>query len=143
MSLSRRKSTTRFGVSPFPRRKVTIFIGRETTTHILPTKINENKFAKVSSTNKNYSFRIINHSTTKINQQATSNKATIPSVPSPLKWTLAGSTVPELLSEESSDGCARVGDTSISSSLWPWLRCYTSQPFRDRRRPGSGREISS
>ena len=37
------KSTTRFGWSAFFRRQVTIFIGRETKTHILPTKINEKK----------------------------------------------------------------------------------------------------
>ena len=43
VSLSRGKSTTRFGWSPFFRRKVTIFIGRETKTHISPTKINEQK----------------------------------------------------------------------------------------------------
>ena len=35
-----------------------IFIGRETENHILPTKINEHKFAKVSLSNKNFSFRI-------------------------------------------------------------------------------------
>ena len=44
---SRRKATTRFGVSPFFPRKVTYFIGRETKTHILPTKINDKKFAEV------------------------------------------------------------------------------------------------
>ena len=44
--------------------KVTIFIGRETETHIVPTKINETKFAKVSSSYNKYSFRIIIHSTT-------------------------------------------------------------------------------
>ena len=38
---------------------MTIFIGRETKTHILPTKINEKKIAKVSPSNNNYSFRII------------------------------------------------------------------------------------
>ena len=62
VSLSTGKSTTRFGRSPFFRRKVTIFIGCETKTHILHTKINE-KFAKVSSSNNNYSFRKIFHST--------------------------------------------------------------------------------
>ena len=41
VSLSLGKSTTRFAGSAFFRRKVTIFIGRETKTHILPTKINE------------------------------------------------------------------------------------------------------
>ena len=41
VSLSRGKSTTRFAVSRFFRRKVSIFIGRETKTHILPMKINE------------------------------------------------------------------------------------------------------
>ena len=40
-SLSRGKSTTRFAGSAFFKRKVTIFIGRETKTHILPTKSNE------------------------------------------------------------------------------------------------------
>ena len=46
------------GVTVFQIR-VTIFIRRETKTHILPTKINE-KIAKVSLSNNNYSFRIIN-----------------------------------------------------------------------------------
>ena len=41
VSLTRGKSTTRFGCHRFFRRKVTIFIGREIKTHILPTKINE------------------------------------------------------------------------------------------------------
>ena len=59
VSLSRGKSTTRFGWSAFFRRKVTIFIGRETKIHILLTKINENKNAKVSRSNNNYSFRIL------------------------------------------------------------------------------------
>ena len=59
VSLSRGKSTTRFGVSPFFRRKVAIFIGRETKTHISPTEINEKKIAKVSPSNNNYSIRII------------------------------------------------------------------------------------
>ena len=59
VSLSRGKSTTRFGWSSFFRRKVTIFIGRETKTHILPTKMNEKKIAKVSPSNNNYSFRIL------------------------------------------------------------------------------------
>ena len=59
VSLSRGKSTTRFGVSPFfSKEKVTIFIGRETETDFLPTKINEQKIAKVSRSNTNYSFRI-------------------------------------------------------------------------------------
>ena len=43
VSLSRRKSTTRFAGSRFFRREVTLFIGHETTTHILQTKINEKK----------------------------------------------------------------------------------------------------
>ena len=38
VSLSRSKSTTRFG---FFRRKVTLFIGRETKIHIFQTKIDE------------------------------------------------------------------------------------------------------
>ena len=33
----------------FQRRKVTIFIGRETKTHTLPTKINENKIREGQS----------------------------------------------------------------------------------------------
>ena len=51
----------------FFRRKVTIFIGRETKTHISPTKINEQKFAEVSSSCINYSFRKVGHSTTTTN----------------------------------------------------------------------------
>ena len=39
VSLSQRKPTTYFGRSRFFRRKVTKFIGRETKTHILPTKM--------------------------------------------------------------------------------------------------------
>ena len=66
VSLSRGKSTTRFGRSAFYIRKVTIFIGRETKTNILPTKINEkNSLRPASPSNNNYSLRIIyNHSTT-------------------------------------------------------------------------------
>ena len=41
------------------RRKVTKSIGRQTKTRILPTNINENKFAKVSPLINNYSFEII------------------------------------------------------------------------------------
>ena len=51
------------------RRKMAIFIEGE-TKHILPTKTNE-QFAKVSPSNNNYSFSILNHSTT-----ATSNQQT-------------------------------------------------------------------
>ena len=40
------------------RGKVSIFIGREAKTHILPTKINE-KIAKVSRSKNNSSFRIM------------------------------------------------------------------------------------
>ena len=63
VSLSLGKSTTRFGGSPLFRRKVTFFIGRETKIHIFLTKIDE-KIAKVRPSDNNYSFRIINHSTT-------------------------------------------------------------------------------
>ena len=35
----------------------------------------------------------------------------------------------------SSDDCAR----SRSRSLRPWPRCYTTQPYGDRRKPGPGR----
>ena len=41
--LSRRNRQPVLGGNRFFRRKVTIFIGRETKPHILPTKINENK----------------------------------------------------------------------------------------------------
>ena len=58
VSLSRGKSTTRFGRSPFFRRKVTIFSGRETQIHTHPKKIDE-KIDKVSRSNNNYSFRIV------------------------------------------------------------------------------------
>ena len=37
---------------------MTIFIGRETKIHIFQTKIDENKIAKVSPSNNNYSFSI-------------------------------------------------------------------------------------
>ena len=47
------------GGNRFFQRKGTIFIGRETKPHILPTKMNEKKIAKVSPSNNNYSFRII------------------------------------------------------------------------------------
>ena len=57
MSLSKGKSTPHF-CHLFFRRKVTIFIGGETKTRILPTKINE-KFAKVSRSSHNCSFRIV------------------------------------------------------------------------------------
>ena len=66
------------GVSLFPVIKVAMFIGRETKTHILPTKIT--KIAKVNLSNQTYSFRIINHSTTKQpkqpNNQTTHNQTT-------------------------------------------------------------------
>ena len=57
MCLSRGKSTTRFGEAPIFRRKETIFIGRE-KTHILQTKINEKKIAKVSPFVNKYVFKI-------------------------------------------------------------------------------------
>ena len=41
VSLPRKINNPCFCVSPFFRRKVAIFIRRETKTHILPTKINE------------------------------------------------------------------------------------------------------
>ena len=52
-----RKINNPFWEVTFFRRKVTNFIGREAKTHILPTKINE-KIAKVSPSNNNYSFKI-------------------------------------------------------------------------------------
>ena len=58
VSLSRGTSTTRFGVSPFIRRRVTIFTGRETKTHILPTKINETKSQRSALLTIFFSFRI-------------------------------------------------------------------------------------
>ena len=57
--LSPRKSTTRFAGHRFFRGKVTIFIGRETKTHILSTKINETIRQGQSPS------RVINHSTTR------------------------------------------------------------------------------
>ena len=48
---------------PVFRRKVEIFIGRETKTHIFTDENQRKKFAKVSPSNNNYSSRIINHST--------------------------------------------------------------------------------
>ena len=57
VSLSRGKSTTRFAVSPFFRRKVTIFIGRETKTHIFRRKSTK-KIGQVSPFINNYSFRM-------------------------------------------------------------------------------------
>ena len=56
VSLSRGKPTTRFAGSTFLRRTVTIFIGRETKTHILQTKLNEK--IEVSLSNNNYSLTI-------------------------------------------------------------------------------------
>ena len=58
VSFPRKINNPFWGGNRFFRRKVTIFIGHETKTHILPTKINE-KIAKVSPSNNNYSFRII------------------------------------------------------------------------------------
>ena len=63
VSLSQGKSTIRFAGSPFFLRRVTIFIGRETKTHILPTKINEKK-AKVSPFINAYSCNNNNTTTT-------------------------------------------------------------------------------
>ena len=76
MSLSQGKSTTRFGVSRFFKGKVTIAIGRETKTHILPTKINK-KIAKVNTFINNYSCRTIspfNTQHTTHTQQTSKNK---------------------------------------------------------------------
>ena len=53
-------------------------------------------------------------------------------------WTPLSSPVQELHSEESSDDCARGGDTSSSRPLRPWPRRYTTPPKGDRRRPGPG-----
>ena len=57
-------------------------------------------------------------------------------------WTVASSPVQVLHSEESSDDCARGGDTSSSRSLRPWPRTSTTPPYGDRRRPGLGRRIT-
>ena len=48
----------------------------------------------------------------------------------------------ELPSGESSDDCARGGDTSSSRWLRPWPRSNTTQPHGDTRRPGPGRRIT-
>ena len=58
VSLSRGKSTTRFGWLSFFRRKVTIFIGRETKNTHFNDENQLKKIAKVSPSNNNYSFRI-------------------------------------------------------------------------------------
>ena len=58
------KSTTRFGRSAFFRRKVTIFIGRETTTHILLTKINEKNSPRSAPLTIIFLLEKYNHSTT-------------------------------------------------------------------------------
>ena len=63
VSLSRGKSTTRFWWSAFFRRKVAIFIGRETKTHFTDEN-QRKKIAKVSTSDNNFSFRIIHQSTT-------------------------------------------------------------------------------
>ena len=56
---------------------MTFFIEHETKTHVSQTKINEKKFAKVSTCNNKYSFRIIHQTTTNNNkQQQTHNKHT-------------------------------------------------------------------
>ena len=47
------------GSNRFSEEKWPFFIGRETNTHILPTKMNEKKIDKVSPSNNNYCFRII------------------------------------------------------------------------------------
>ena len=57
MCLSQRKSTTNFGRSPFFRKEVAFFFGRDTKTHIYKKKIDEQK-------NRNFSLRIVNNSTT-------------------------------------------------------------------------------
>ena len=64
VSLSRGKSTTNFWVSPFFLRKVTIFIGRETKTYILPTKINRRKLLRSAHLTTIILLEYYNHSTT-------------------------------------------------------------------------------
>ena len=58
------------------------------------------------------------------------------------RWIQAGSPS-ALLSDASSDDCARGGDTSSSRSLRPWPRPLTAQPHGDRRRPVPGRRRAS
>ena len=58
VSRSRGKSITRFAGSPFFTRKVTIFIGRETKTHIVPTKMNEKNSLRSADLTINSSFRL-------------------------------------------------------------------------------------
>ena len=58
VSLSRGKSTTRFAVLPIFRRKVTIFIGRETKIHIFRRKSTK-KIDQVCAFINNYSLRFI------------------------------------------------------------------------------------
>ena len=77
-----------FAVSPFFRRKVAIFIGRETNTHILTDENQRKKFAKVSPSNNNCSFRMINHSTA---TTTTTTRLTL------LTWERGGSVASQVL----------------------------------------------
>ena len=116
VSFPRKINNPFFGVTFF-RRKVTIFILRETKTQIFS---GENR--------RKTSLR--------------SNKMSIPSVPISFaspdeEWTSASSTFQELHSDVGSDGSAHGWDMSGWPSQWPWQRERTT-PHEDRRLPLSG-----
>ena len=120
VSFSRRKSTTNFGGPPFFRGKVTIFIGRVTNTHF--TDENQRFFCNRSALPTIIIvfdiYEPFNNNNRRLSQ-ACSFFVRRPS---------AGSTSQALPSGESSDDCARGGDTSSSRSLRPWPRVRTTQP---------------
>ena len=65
-----RKINNPFWEWSFFQRKVAIFIGRETKTHILPTKMNEQKSLRSASNNEEY-----NHSTIILSGEAPFSQA--------------------------------------------------------------------
>ena len=89
-----------------------------------------------------HKFSVEGYSLKKFTIHQQQQQASIPRVPlfcgTFSRWIQAGSPA-ALLSEESSDDCARGGDTSSSRSLRPWPRLLTTQPYGNRRRPGLGR----
>ena len=74
VSLSRRKSTTRFGRSPFSEEKWRFSLDVK-QKHTFITDENQRKqFANVSPSNNSYSFRITNHSTPQQQQSTTAGR---------------------------------------------------------------------
>ena len=120
VSLSRSKSTTRFGVSRFFQGKLTIPIGRETKTHILLTKINDKNSLRPALLSISILLEQYNHSTT----------------PTTLRTHFGSRAIVDRVSPCSSVDCGWERKVWVFSLFLQWqtLRCRF-QPFLRFREP--------